>query len=92
VKLIRRKYISINEVISLSYNMYFVQFGQGRLTGRDNELLQRDSNIKIFLTLTKADYFNIVKSFAGGELGPTLKLKRFYFNKKYSEAIENLYT
>jgi hypothetical protein len=36
-------------------HMYFVQFGQGRLTGRDNELLQRDSNIKIFFSLTKAD-------------------------------------
>ena len=30
-------------------------------------------------------------SVAGGELGPTLKLKRFVFNKKYEEAIENLY-
>lgn len=26
-----------------------------------------------------------------GELGPTLKLKRFFFNKKYSEEIEKLY-
>ena len=30
-------------------------------------------------------------SVPGGELGPTLKLKRFFFNKKYSEAIERLY-
>ena len=30
-------------------------------------------------------------SVAGGDLGPTLKLKRFVFNKKYEEAIENLY-
>ena len=30
-------------------------------------------------------------SFAGGELGPTLKLKRFYFNKKYEKAIDALY-
>ena len=26
-----------------------------------------------------------------GELGPTLKLKRFAFNKKYNHAIERLY-
>jgi len=30
-------------------------------------------------------------SVPGGELGPTLKLKRFFFNKKFSEAIERLY-
>ena len=30
-------------------------------------------------------------SMPGGELGPTLKLKRFYFNKKYNDAIERLY-
>ena len=30
-------------------------------------------------------------SFAGGELGPTLKLKRFYFNKKYEKYIDALY-
>ena len=30
-------------------------------------------------------------SIPGGELGPTLKLKRFFFNNKYSEAIERLY-
>ncbi len=30
-------------------------------------------------------------SIPGGELGPTLKLKRFYFNKKYNDAIEKLY-
>ena len=27
-----------------------------------------------------------------GELGPTLKLKRFAFNKKYDNAIERLYS
>lgn len=30
-------------------------------------------------------------SIPGGELGPTLKLKRFAFNKKYDGAIERLY-
>ena len=30
-------------------------------------------------------------SIPGGELGPTLKLKRFYFNKKYTDSIDNLY-
>lgn len=30
-------------------------------------------------------------SMPGGELGPTLKLKRFYFNKKYNDSIERLY-
>jgi len=30
-------------------------------------------------------------SVPGGELGPTLKLKRFFFNKKFSDAIERLY-
>jgi long-chain-fatty-acid--CoA ligase ACSBG len=30
-------------------------------------------------------------SVAGGELGPTLKLKRYLFNKKYEDAIEKLY-
>ena len=30
-------------------------------------------------------------SIAGGELGPTLKLKRYFFNQKYEEAIEKLY-
>ena len=30
-------------------------------------------------------------SIPGGELGPTLKLKRFFFNNKYSEAIDRLY-
>ena len=30
-------------------------------------------------------------SIPGGELGPTLKLKRFYFCKKYNDAIERLY-
>ena len=30
-------------------------------------------------------------SIPGGELGPTLKLKRFAFNKKYTNAIERLY-
>ena len=30
-------------------------------------------------------------SMPGGELGPTLKLKRFYFNKKYNDTIERLY-
>ena len=30
-------------------------------------------------------------SIAGGELGPTLKLKRFVFNKNHDEAIEKLY-
>ena len=29
--------------------------------------------------------------FAGGELGPTLKLKRFYFMEKYEKAIERMY-
>ena len=26
-----------------------------------------------------------------GEIGPTLKLKRFFFNRKYADAIERLY-
>ena len=30
-------------------------------------------------------------SVAGGELGPTLKLKRFAINKKFANAVENLY-
>jgi len=30
-------------------------------------------------------------SMPGGELGPTLKLKRFFFNKKYNDSIERLY-
>ena len=30
-------------------------------------------------------------SIPGGELGPTMKLKRFAFNKKYVGAIERLY-
>lgn len=30
-------------------------------------------------------------SIPGGELGPTLKLKRFAFNKKYDSAIDRLY-
>lgn len=30
-------------------------------------------------------------SVPGGELGPTMKIKRFAFNKKYSNAVENLY-
>lgn len=30
-------------------------------------------------------------SIPGGELGPTLKLKRFYFTKKYNDAIDRLY-
>jgi len=30
-------------------------------------------------------------SVGGGELGPTMKLKRFAFNKKYVDAIERLY-
>jgi long-chain-fatty-acid--CoA ligase ACSBG len=30
-------------------------------------------------------------SVAGGELGPTLKLKRFFINEKYKRAIDKLY-
>jgi long-chain-fatty-acid--CoA ligase ACSBG len=30
-------------------------------------------------------------SVSGGELGPTLKLKRFAVNKKFVKAIENFY-
>lgn len=30
-------------------------------------------------------------SIPGGELGPTLKLKRFFFNKKYNDTIEKFY-
>ena len=30
-------------------------------------------------------------SIPGGELGPTLKLKRFFFNKKYSAAVDRFY-
>ena len=30
-------------------------------------------------------------SIPGGELGPTLKLKRFFFYEKYSAAIEQFY-
>ena len=30
-------------------------------------------------------------SVPGGELGPTMKIKRFAFNKKYSDALDNLY-
>jgi long-chain-fatty-acid--CoA ligase ACSBG len=30
-------------------------------------------------------------SIPGAELGPTLKLKRFYFYKKYADAIERFY-
>jgi hypothetical protein len=31
-------------------------------------------------------------SMPAGELGPTLKLKRFAFNKKYDHAIDRLYS
>jgi long-chain-fatty-acid--CoA ligase ACSBG len=30
-------------------------------------------------------------SIDGGELGPTLKLKRFYFYEKYNKAIDRMY-
>ena len=30
-------------------------------------------------------------SVPGGELGPTLKLKRFAINKKFAHAVDNLY-
>jgi len=43
---------------------------------------------------TKAQRWTILPqdiTVAGGELGPTLKLKRNFFCKKYEDAIEKLY-
>uniref|UniRef100_A0A1X7T2N8 AMP-dependent synthetase/ligase domain-containing protein n=1 Tax=Amphimedon queenslandica TaxID=400682 RepID=A0A1X7T2N8_AMPQE len=43
----------------------------------------------------KVQKFVILKndlSIPGGELGPTLKLKRFYVMSKYSEVIDDMYS
>ena len=52
------------------------------------------ANDKAIANPHKVQKFHILPidfSMPGGELGPTLKLKRHFVHKKYSDAIENLY-
>lgn len=52
------------------------------------------ANSKAISNATRVQRWTILPrdiSIPNGELGPTLKLKRFFFNNKYAHAIENLY-
>ena len=52
------------------------------------------ANSKAISNATRVQRWTILPtdiSVVKGELGPTLKLKRFYFQKKYAHAIDNLY-
>ena len=59
-----------------------IECGIGRANGR---VVSRAAVIKKWILLPNE------LSIAGGELGPTLKLKRWYFNKKYEKVIDELY-
>ena len=58
---------------------------QAGIDKANKKAISRAANIQKF-TILPLDV-----SIPGGELGPTLKLKRFFFNKKFCEAIDRLY-
>ena len=59
-----------------------IECGIGRANAR---VVSRAATIKKWVLLPNE------LSIAGGEFGPTMKLKRLYFNKKYEKVIDELY-
>ena len=76
---------SVSEIIS-GPDHRVMRAIQGGIDRANKSAVSRAANVQKW-TILPVDV-----SIPGGELGPTLKLKRFYFNKKYSYAIDKLYS
>jgi long-chain-fatty-acid--CoA ligase ACSBG len=58
---------------------------QDGLDRANEKAIAKPQNVQQFAVLPKEF------SMAGGELGPTLKLKRFFVVEKYADVIEKMY-
>lgn len=74
----------VSQVIETHDKAVYAAIQQG-IDRANEEAISNASKVQKF-TLLKADY-----SLPGGELGPTLKLKRFFVMRKYSAEIDSMY-
>jgi len=75
---------TVDDIVKLKDSRVFfaIQYSIDKVNKRS---VSRASKVQKWTILPKE------LSLEGGELGPTLKLKRFFFYEKYEKAIKNMY-